>query len=75
MAAPGTDSPRSRVRRSITDRGFRVLAPLRRNGSVFVADVVDQRGRRERLIVAAADAQILQRFLVDDGSRPLPRGD
>ncbi|MGI3899107.1 MAG: hypothetical protein ACRYGP_22550 [Janthinobacterium lividum] len=62
------------VRRAITDRGFRVLAPLRRNGSVFVADVVDQRGRRERLIVAAADAQILQRFLVDDGSRPLPRG-
>ena len=62
------------VRRAITDRGFRVVAPLRRNGSVFVADVVDQHGRRERLIVAAADAQILQRFLVDDGSRPLPRG-
>ncbi len=61
------------VRRAITDRGFRVLAPLRRNGSVFVADVLDQRGRRERLIVAAADAQILQRFLVDDGSRPMPR--
>ena len=55
------------VRRAIADRGFRVVAPLRRNGSVFVADVVDQRGRRERLIVAAADAQILQRFLVDDG--------
>lgn len=55
------------VRRAIADRGFRVLAPLRRNGNVFVADVVDPRGRRERLIVAAADAQILQRFLVDDG--------
>ncbi len=62
------------VRRAITERGFRVLAPLRRNGNVFVADVVDQRGRRERLIVAAADAQILQRFLVDDGTRRPARG-
>ncbi len=55
------------VRRAIAERGFRVLAPLRRNGNVFVADVVDQRGQHERLIVAAADAQILQRFLIDDG--------
>ncbi len=59
--------PPQQVRRSIVERGFRVLAPLRRNGSVFVADVIDGRGRRERLIVAAADAQILQRFLIDDG--------
>ncbi len=54
------------VRRAISQRGFRVLAPLRRNGNVFVADVLDLRGRRERLIVAAADAQILQRFYLDD---------
>ena len=60
------------VRRAIAQRGFRVVAPLRRNGSVFVADVVDGRGQRERLIVAAADAQILQRFLVDDGRGPGP---
>lgn len=58
------------VRRSIAERGFRVLGPLRRNGGVFVADVIDGRGRHERLIVAAADAQILQRFLIDDGRRP-----
>lgn len=64
------------VRRAIAERGFRVLAPLRRNGNVFVADVVDQRGQHERLIVAAADAQILQRFLIDDGRQPgaAPRG-
>ena len=54
------------VRRSIAEQGFRVLEPLRRNGSVFVADVLDRRGRHERLIVAAADAQILQRFYLDD---------
>lgn len=64
------------VRRAISQRGFRVLAPLRRNGNVFVADVLDQRGQHERLIVAAADAQILQRFMVDDGRQPgaFPRG-
>ena len=54
------------VRRSIAEQGFRVISPMRRNGSVFVADVLDRRGRRERLIVAAADAQILQRFYLDD---------
>ncbi len=58
------------VRRAISQRGFRVLAPLRRNGNVFVADVLDGRGQHERLIVAAADAQILQRFMVDDGRQP-----
>ena len=58
------------VRRSIADQGFRVLSPLRRIGSVFLADVLDRRGRRERLIVAAADAQILQRFYLDDSRSP-----
>ncbi len=61
------------VRRSIADQGFRVLSPLRRNGSVFVADVLDRRGRHERLIVAAADAQILQRFYLDDRAVPAQR--
>ena len=59
--------PGPQVRRSITEQGFRVLGPLRRNGTVFVADVIDPRGRHERLIVASSDAQILQRFYVDDG--------
>ena len=58
------------VRRSIADQGFRVISPMRRNGSVFVADVLDRRGRHERLIVAAADAQILQRFYLDDSPGP-----
>ncbi len=58
------------IRRSIADQGFRVLSPLRRNGSVFLADVLDRRGRHERLIVAAADAQILQRFYLDDMRGP-----
>ncbi len=60
------------VYRSISERGYRLIAPLRRNGAVFVADVVDRRGRRERLIVAAADAEILQRFLLAAPSQ-MPR--
>ena len=69
--APDGMPPRQ-VRRSIAEQGFRVLSPLRRNGSVFVADVLDRRGRRERLIVAAADAQILQRFYLDDSRLGAP---
>ena len=66
----------SQIYNSITDRGFRVIGPMRRNGSVFVADVVDRRGRRERLIVAAADGEILQRFLLQDpGFGTSPRND
>ena len=64
------------VYQAIAERGFRVIAPLRRNGSVFVDDVLDRRGRRERLVVAAADAQILRRFYLDDPRLPgfVPRG-
>ena len=69
--------PGPQVRRSITQQGFRVLGPLRRNGDVFVADVIDRSGRHERLIVGSGDAQILQRFYVDDGRGPgrFVRGD
>ncbi len=54
------------VRVSLEQRGFRVLARPRRNGQVYVADVVDGMGRRERLVVDMADGGILQRFIVDD---------
>ena len=54
------------VRASLERRGFRVLAPLRRNDSVYVADVLDRMGRRERFIVDMADGAILQRFIVED---------
>lgn len=55
---------------SIAQRGFRVYGPLRRNGSVYIADVIDRRGRHERLILAAADGEILQRFILDDPRLP-----
>ena len=58
------------ISQSIAQRGFRIIAPLRRNGNVFVADVVDRRGRRERLIVASGDAEILQRSFLDDPGLP-----
>lgn len=66
------------VRQQLAQQGFRTIAPIRRQGAVFVADVIDRGGRRERLIVAAADGQVLQRFLLDGGGpagvyAPAPR--
>ena len=52
--------------RSVIDRGFRPLARPVQNGDVYTADVIDRRGRRERLIVSAENGQILQRFVMED---------
>ena len=61
--------------------GFRPLAQPARNDRVYLADVSDQRGRRERLIISADSGEILQRFYLDDGRRyrrfadpSIPRG-
>ena len=64
------------IGQAVAQQGFRIIAPMRRAGPVFVADVLDRRGRRERLVVAAADGQILQRFYLDDPRLPghVPRG-
>ncbi|WP_131113187.1 hypothetical protein [Lichenihabitans psoromatis] len=51
---------------SVIDKGFRPLAPPVRNEGVYLADVVDRRGRRERLVVSADNGEILQRFVMDD---------
>ena len=50
---------------TIADHGFRLAGPLVRNGNVYVADVIDRGRRRERLIISARNAQIVQRFFVD----------
>lgn len=60
----------AQVAQAIGVQGFRIVAPLRHNGAVFVAEVIDRRGRRERLIVAAADGQILRRFILDEARMP-----
>ena len=43
-------------------RGFDVIGPLRRNGGVFLADVQDRSGRRERLVMDAYSGAVLQTF-------------
>lgn len=45
--------------------GFRVLAPPTRNDDVYIAQVVDRRGARAQLIIAADSGRILQRFYVE----------
>jgi hypothetical protein len=69
------------VARIAMQHGFRPLAQPMRNDSVYLADVVDQRGRRERLVINADSGEILQRFYLDYGQRrrryadpTIPRG-
>jgi hypothetical protein len=57
-------SPRD-IAHSVMQQGFRPIAEPVRNNDVYVADAIDRRGRRERLIVNADSGQILQRFYVD----------
>jgi hypothetical protein len=50
---------------TVASHGFRLAGPLFRSGRVYVADVIDRRQRRERLIISASSGQIVQRFFVD----------
>lgn len=59
---------------TVAEHGFRLVGPLYRNGRVYLADVIDRRQRRERLVIAAENGQIVQRFLVDLGGSGGPRG-
>lgn len=59
--------------RVVMDRGFRPLRRPFRNDKVYVADVIDRRGRQERLIVSADSGEIVQRFFIEgrrDASLP-----
>lgn len=50
---------------TIAAHGFRLAGPMMRNSDVYIADVVDRRQRRERLIISRRSGQIVQRFMVD----------
>ena len=50
---------------TIASHGFRLVGPLMQNRDVYIADVIDRRQRRERLIISRDDGRILQRYLVD----------
>ena len=72
------------VSETISEHGFQLVGPLYRNGRVYLADVIDRRRHRERLVISAETGQIVQRFLVDVGperqppasaSRAAPRDD
>jgi hypothetical protein len=82
---PSEASPQD-VYDTIAEHGFRLVGPLYRNGRVYVADVIDRRQRRERLVLSVDSGQIVQRYFVDVGAsdrrqalaerpRPQPRDD
>jgi len=52
------------VQGMLEDRGLALVAPLHRNGGVYIADVEGPRGGRMRLIVDAQSGRIIQRFRV-----------
>jgi len=54
----------SEVQGMLEDRGLALVAPLRRNGGVYVADVEVPRGGHLRLIVDAESGRIVQRFRI-----------
>lgn len=63
---PREASPQD-VSDTIADHGFTLVGPLYRNGRVYLADVIDRRRRRERLVIAADSGEIVQRYFVDVG--------
>ena len=50
------------VQSMLEDRGLQLVAPLRRNGGVYIADVEGPRGGHFRLIVDAESGRVMQRF-------------
>lgn len=46
--------------------GFRVLSRPMRNDDVYVAQVINRRGDREQVVIAADSGRILQRYSLDD---------
>jgi hypothetical protein len=71
----------SDVQSMLEDRGLALVAPLRRNGGVYVADVEGPRGGHMRVIVDAESGRIVQRFRVgaphyySDYAGPRPPGE
>ena len=53
--------------------GYQIRSALLRRGDVYVCDVVDARGRPQRLVVDARDGRILERFVARPSAYPGPR--
>src|SRR5450432_2923006 len=51
-----------RIERQLNAWGYGLRGPLVRRGDVYVADVVSDTGDRERLVIDARSARIVQRF-------------
>ena len=68
------------VARVVMRRGYSPVRQPLLNDRVYVADVFDRRGRRERLIVTADSGEIVQRFFLDnerfrrEADLSIPRG-
>jgi hypothetical protein len=59
---PFFEPARPRIERQLEAAGYELRGPLFRRGDVFIADVVGEAGARERLIIDARTARIVDRF-------------
>jgi hypothetical protein len=50
------------VERMIEASGYRLTAPVMRNGAVYLANVLGRQNDRERLVIDARDGRLLQRY-------------
>ena len=50
------------VERMLEARGYRLTAPVIRNGPVYLANVISREDERQRLVIDALDGHLLQRY-------------
>lgn len=62
VVEPSPALPAPEVYRRLSGRGYQLNGNMQRNGGVYLADVVDSRGRQQRLVIDAYRGKILQTY-------------
>jgi hypothetical protein len=67
------DPPPDRIERQLSAAGYGLKGPLMRRGDVYLAEVVTEMGDRERLVIDAHNARILERIYLRSDYRRYDR--
>ena len=63
VVEPSPAVPVQEIYRRLNGRGYQLNGNMQRNGGVYLADVVDSRGRQQRLVIDAYRGRILQSYV------------
>lgn len=63
VVEPSPAVPAPEIYRRLNGRGYQLNGNMQRNGGVYLADVVDSRGRQQRLVIDAYRGKILQSYV------------